>query len=107
MGWGGLYDEVGGGFFRYADTRDWQQPHLEKMLETNAAMLRLYLDAGVRLGIARFTERAADILRYVQHLRRPRSMEVGGVHRSPRSSTRRVSRRAQGTDGPSISRSVC
>lgn len=67
MGWGGLYDEVGGGFFRYAETRDWRQPHLEKMLETNAAMLRLYLDAGARLGVARFTERAADILRYVQN----------------------------------------
>ena len=24
MGWGGLYDEVDGGFFRYAATRDWQ-----------------------------------------------------------------------------------
>jgi len=67
MGWGGLYDEMDGGFFRYAATRDWQQPHSEKMLETNAAMLRLYLDAGARLGLARFTERGADILRYIQN----------------------------------------
>jgi len=37
------------------------------MLETNAAMLHLYLDAGSRLGLARFTERGADILRYVQN----------------------------------------
>lgn len=67
MGWGGLYDEMDGGFFRYAATRDWRQPHSEKMLETNAAMLRLYLDAGARLGLARFTDRGADILRYIQN----------------------------------------
>src|SRR6185503_16798050 len=66
MGWGGLYDEVDGGFFRYATTRDWQGPHFEKMLEGNAALLRVYLDAGDALGIARFTERAADTLRYIQ-----------------------------------------
>jgi uncharacterized protein len=66
MGWGGLYDEVDGGFFRYATTRDWQLPHSEKMLDANAALLRLYLDAGAAFGRARFTERAADILRYIQ-----------------------------------------
>src|SRR5204863_4575889 len=27
IGWGGLYDAVDGGFFRYATTRDWQLPH--------------------------------------------------------------------------------
>jgi uncharacterized protein YyaL (SSP411 family) len=66
MAWGGLYDEVDGGFFRYATTRDWQLPHSEKMLDGNAALLRLYLDAGVAFGLTRFTERAADVLRYVQ-----------------------------------------
>ncbi len=66
MGWGGLYDEVDGGFFRYTATRDWQLAHSEKMLEGNAALLRLYLDAGAAFGRARFTERAADVLRYVQ-----------------------------------------
>jgi hypothetical protein len=29
IGWGGLYDAVDGGFFRYATTRDWQLPHVE------------------------------------------------------------------------------
>jgi uncharacterized protein YyaL (SSP411 family) len=67
MGWGGLYDEVDGGFFRYAAARDWQLPHVEKMLEVNAALLRLYLDAGAVLEAARFTERGADALRYVQN----------------------------------------
>lgn len=66
MGWGALYDEVDGGFFRCASTRDWQQPQTSKLLDTNAALLRLYLDAGAALDLARFTERAADVLRYVQ-----------------------------------------
>ncbi len=66
MGWGALYDDVDGGFFRYASGRDWREPHSEKMLEANAALLRLYLDAGTGLGLARFTERGADILRYIQ-----------------------------------------
>lgn len=66
MGWGGLYDDADGGFFRCAETRDWRQPRTEKMLETNAQLLRLYLDAGRILGIARFTDRGADVLRYIQ-----------------------------------------
>lgn len=66
MGWGGLYDEADGGFFHYADAADWTHPRKEKLLETNAALIRLYLAAGDRLGIVRFTARAADALRYVQ-----------------------------------------
>ena len=38
----------------------------EKMLDVNAALLRVYLDAGATLGLARFGERGADVLRYVQ-----------------------------------------
>ena len=66
MGWSGLYDDVDGGFFRYATTREWQLPHSEKLLDVNAALTRIYLDAGAALQIARFTERGADTLRYIQ-----------------------------------------
>ncbi len=66
MGWSALFDEVDGGFFRYATTRDWQAPHFEKLLDVNAALTRIYLDAGTALQVARFTERAADTLRYIQ-----------------------------------------
>ena len=45
MGWGGLYDELDGGFFRYAATRDWHQPHQEKLLDVNASLLRIYVEA--------------------------------------------------------------
>ncbi|HZR40403.1 MAG TPA: DUF255 domain-containing protein, partial [Ktedonobacteraceae bacterium] len=40
---GGLWDKEEGGFFRYSAASDWSTPHTEKMLEENAAMLRLVL----------------------------------------------------------------
>jgi uncharacterized protein len=66
MGWGGLHDDVDGGFFRYSAARDWTSPHTEKLLDVNATLLRLYLDASIRLDVARFSERAAEALRFVQ-----------------------------------------
>ena len=66
MGSGGLYDDVDGGFFRCAGSRDWRDPQREKLLEVNAALLGLFLHAARVLGVARFAERAAGVLRYVQ-----------------------------------------
>src|SRR6185436_1225405 len=66
MGWRGLYDEGDGGFFRYSAARDWGSPHTEKLLDVNAALLRLYVDASLRLDVARFAERAADALRFTE-----------------------------------------
>jgi uncharacterized protein YyaL (SSP411 family) len=67
IGWSGLYDTVDGGFFRYATTRDWQLPHFEKLLDVNAALVRLFIEAGSKLQTPRFTERAGDTLRYIQN----------------------------------------
>ena len=39
---GGLVDEGSGGFFRYAQTPDWRNPQVEKLLEDNAALVRLF-----------------------------------------------------------------
>ncbi len=36
-----IYDPVEGGFFRYAETRDWKIPHYEKFSDLNAATVRL------------------------------------------------------------------
>ncbi|MEI6727444.1 MAG: DUF255 domain-containing protein, partial [Actinomycetes bacterium] len=47
MAAGDLYDDVAGGFFRYSTQRDWSEPHYEKMLEDNARLAVLYLDAAV------------------------------------------------------------
>jgi uncharacterized protein YyaL (SSP411 family) len=66
MSGGALYDDVDGGFFRCAASRDWQNPSEEKLLDVNAALLRLYVEAADVLQAARYTQVANDILRYVQ-----------------------------------------
>jgi len=66
IGWGPLYDEVDGGFFRYAKRADWQAPQYEKLLDVNAALLRAYVDAWETFGTARYRARAEDVLRYLQ-----------------------------------------
>jgi uncharacterized protein YyaL (SSP411 family) len=43
MASGGLFDQVGGGFARYAVDRTWTIPHFEKMLYDNALLARAYL----------------------------------------------------------------
>jgi len=43
MASGGIYDQVGGGFARYAVDRTWTVPHFEKMLYDNALLARAYL----------------------------------------------------------------
>ena len=39
----GLYDHVGGGFYRYAVDAAWEIPHFEKMLYNQAELIPLYL----------------------------------------------------------------
>jgi uncharacterized protein YyaL (SSP411 family) len=43
MAGGGIYDQLGGGFHRYATDARWLVPHFEKMLYDNALLARLYL----------------------------------------------------------------
>lgn len=45
MAQGGIFDQVGGGFFRYSTDRQWMIPHFEKMLYDNGLLLALYAEA--------------------------------------------------------------
>lgn len=45
MAFGGLYDQLGGGFYRYSVDRAWMIPHFEKMLYDNGLLLTLYSQA--------------------------------------------------------------
>ncbi len=45
MAEGGIYDQVGGGFHRYAVDGIWRVPHFEKMLYDNAQLARVYAGA--------------------------------------------------------------
>ena len=45
MALGGIYDQLGGGFARYATDAEWKIPHFEKMLYDNAQLISLYSSA--------------------------------------------------------------
>ena len=45
MAYGGIYDQIGGGFSRYSVDDKWHVPHFEKMLYDNAQLVSLYSDA--------------------------------------------------------------
>lgn len=45
MAKGGIYDQLGGGFSRYAVDGRWHVPHFEKMLYDNAQLIGLYAEA--------------------------------------------------------------
>ena len=45
MAYGGIYDQVGGGFARYSVDHLWKVPHFEKMLYDNAQLVSLYSEA--------------------------------------------------------------
>jgi len=72
MAAGGIHDQLGGGFARYAVDAKWRVPHFEKMLYDNAQLVQLYLDAHLvskaesgKRKAETFAETARDILDYV------------------------------------------
>lgn len=60
MAEGGLFDQLGGGFFRYSVDPAWHIPHFEKMLCDSAMLLPLYADAWKATGDALF-RRATEL----------------------------------------------
>ncbi len=72
---GGIYDQVGGGFARYAVDAVWLVPHFEKMLYDNALLARVYLHASQRLGEERWQRVCTETLDWA--LREMRGPEGG------------------------------
>jgi uncharacterized protein len=65
MARGGLYDQLAGGFHRYATDREWKIPHFEKMLYDNGFLLELYAREHERTGdpeMARVARETAGFL---------------------------------------------
>ena len=60
MAMGGLYDQLGGGFFRYSVDNRWAIPHFEKMLYDNAALLGIYSDGHAATGESYFSRIASE-----------------------------------------------
>jgi Highly conserved protein containing a thioredoxin domain len=62
---GGLRDQLGGGFHRYATDAIWLVPHFEQMLYDNAQLARVYLHAWALTRAARYREVATGTLDYI------------------------------------------
>ena len=60
MAEGGVYDQLGGGFYRYSVDGHWMIPHFEKMLYDNGALLSVYAETAVATGDAFYGEIAAE-----------------------------------------------
>ena len=65
MAAGGIYDQIGGGFHRYATDYRWTVPHFEKMLYDNALLSQVYLHAYQATGRPLYRRIAEETLDYV------------------------------------------
>lgn len=66
MALGGIYDQLGGGFHRYAVDAIWLVPHFEKMLYDNAQLIRIYLHLFQVTGEEFYKRIAVETLEYVR-----------------------------------------
>ena len=65
MAAGGIHDQLGGGFHRYATDRNWLVPHFEQMLYDNAQLARAYLHAWAATDGGRYRAVAEGVLDYL------------------------------------------
>ncbi|MBB5634273.1 hypothetical protein HDE68_000158 [Pedobacter cryoconitis] len=66
MAFGGIYDQIGGGFARYAVDSNWHVPHFEKMLYDNAQLIGLYAEAFQFSGHQLFKEVAIESIAWIE-----------------------------------------
>ena len=73
---GGIRDQVGGGFHRYAVDGYWLVPHFEKMLYDNALLASAYAHAAVASDNTQYADVARSTLQYMD---RELSLPEGGL----------------------------
>jgi len=66
MARGGIYDQLGGGFHRYATDAEWLVPHFEKMLYDNGTLLELYALEHERTGSPEAARIAAETAAFLE-----------------------------------------
>ncbi len=66
MAFGGIYDQVGGGFARYSTDELWKAPHFEKMLYDNGQLVSLYSEAYQATGNVLYKEIVEETLGFIQ-----------------------------------------
>ena len=95
MARGGIYDQIGGGFHRYAVDARWLVPHFEKMLYDNAQLARVYLDA-YRVTGEPLYRRSRRARRWTTSLR---EMTAAAAASTPRRTPTAKAKRASSTSG--------
>jgi uncharacterized protein YyaL (SSP411 family) len=65
MAFGGIYDQVGGGFSRYSVDNKWHVPHFEKMLYDNGQLVSLYSKAYLRDKNVLYKNVVQETLRFI------------------------------------------
>ncbi len=108
---GGIHDQLGGGFHRYATDPIWLVPHFEQMLYDNAQLARMYLHAWAVLGIDHYRQVAEGVLEYLlRELRRDdgtfaasQDADTGGVEGATFTWTAAEIRSILGDDAPLFS----
>ena len=66
MAYGGIYDQIGGGFARYSTDILWKVPHFEKMLYDNAQLVSLYSEAFTAYGNPFYQEVVEETLAFIE-----------------------------------------
>lgn len=79
MMFGGIYDQIGGGFHRYSTDTHWLVPHFEKMLYDNALLIPLYLHAFQLTGESKYRRVVEQTIDYIK---RDMLDENGGFYSS-------------------------
>ena len=79
MAYGGIFDQLGGGFARYSVDAYWLVPHFEKMLYDNGQLVSVYADAYALTGNKLYREVVESTLEFVD---RELSSSDGGFYSS-------------------------
>jgi uncharacterized protein YyaL (SSP411 family) len=66
MAYGGIYDQIGGGFSRYSVDEKWHVPHFEKMLYDNGQLVSLYSNAYLATKNELYKEVVEETLEFVE-----------------------------------------
>jgi uncharacterized protein len=77
MIYGGIYDQLGGGFARYSTDATWHVPHFEKMLYDNALLISALSDA---FGATRRSHYARAIRETIEFVKRELMAVSGGFY---------------------------
>lgn len=74
---GGIYDQIGGGFSRYAVDGEWHVPHFEKMLYDNGQLLSIFALGYQLSGKDRYKEVITETIQWIS---REMTNDQGGLY---------------------------